>query len=173
MSGQYQEYLRDHIQNVKNAWEWMRERLYTLGWNADSEWMNAQINLHDNSKYGREEFAPYDAYFYGSNRSSRVAENFNRAWLHHIHHNPHHWQHWVLIQDDGPVGALEMPENYVYEMIADWWSFSWKKGNLREIFGWYEENKGNMLLHEKTRRLVETILEEMKTELDRKEENQC
>ena len=33
---------------------------------------------------------------------------------------------------------LEMPYDYIIEMICDWWSFSWQSGNLYEIFKWYE-----------------------------------
>lgn len=45
---------------------------------------------------------------------------FNAAWLHHIHHNPHHWQHWILRQDDGREVVLVPPNAVVNEMIADW-----------------------------------------------------
>jgi hypothetical protein len=37
------------------------------------------------------------------------------AWLHHLNHNPHHWEHWVLKGE-----ALQMPETYIREMVADW-----------------------------------------------------
>ena len=55
-----------------------------------------------------------------------------------------------------------MPKVYILEMIADWWSFSWKSDNLEEIFDWYDKHKDKMLLHEKTRKLVEDILEAIK-----------
>ena len=55
-----------------------------------------------------------------------------------------------------------MPERCVYEMVADWWSFSWVKQNLIEIFDWYEEHKGKMILHDNTRALVEDILFKIK-----------
>nr|DAE02562.1 MAG TPA: hypothetical protein [Siphoviridae sp. ctmYS12] len=29
---------------------------------------------------------------------------------------------------------MDMPYNYIIEMICDWWAFSWNKGNLQEIF---------------------------------------
>ena len=53
-------------------------------------------------------------------------------------------------------------------MIADWWSFSHKTGNLREIFDWYEKHKG-MVLHPNTRKLVESILDKIKKILDNEE----
>ena len=47
---------------------------------------------------------------------------------------------------------------YIIEMICDWWSFSWKKGELLEIFDWYDSHLPNMKLSELTQNKVETIL---------------
>ena len=63
-----------------------------------------------------------------------------------------------------------MPKNRVIEMICDWWSFSWKSGNLGEIFDWYEKHK-DMKLHENTRKFVEDILGKMKEELEKEKED--
>ena len=95
-------------------------------------------------------------------------QQFNHAWLHHIHNNAHHWQYWILNNDDPNKGEiiLDMPDNYIFEMICDWWSFSWAKGNLYEIFDWYNERKNYIKLSDKTRKKVEDILEKMKDELD-------
>jgi hypothetical protein len=130
---------------------------------------NAEV--HDNSKMSIEEYKSYDAYFYGNNRSHAVVNAFNLAWLHHIHNNPHHWQHWILVNDDEDAGtiALEMPLEYVYEMIADWWSFSWKNDNLMEIFDWYDKHKGRMILHKKTKEIVERILNAIKEKVKSEE----
>lgn len=80
---------------------------------------------------------------------------------------PHHWQYWVLINDDPEEGeiVLEMPYCYILEMICDWWSFSWFKGNLLEIFSWYEEHKNYIKLHPNTRKLVEDILSRIQNKL--------
>ena len=68
------------------------------------------------------------------------------------------------MHDDEPEEVLEMPIEFVVEMIADWWSFSFKKGDLSEIFGWYDKHK-DMKLHPKTRKLVEDILARIKVDL--------
>ena len=127
---------------------------------------------HDKSKNDPEEYDAYDNYFYGRNRSCAVVEYFNKAWLRHIHKNPHHWQHWVLINDDPKLGetCIEIPYQYVMEMICDWWSFSWKENNLFEIFRWYEDHKAHIKLHPDTRKLVEAILKEMQKKLYESEE---
>lgn len=85
----------------------------------------------------------------------------------HIHRNPHHWQHWVLINDDPEEGEilLEMPYCYILEMICDWWSFSWEKRSLFEIFLWYDEHRDYIKLHSNTRKIVEGILNRMRERL--------
>ena len=51
-----------------------------------------------------------------------------------------------------------MPRHYIIEMICDWWAFSWKSGNLMEIFDWYNKHKDYMKLSEATRNTVVRIL---------------
>lgn len=160
MSTKYTQYIIEHKENVLKAYLWLKEHgIMELT-------IDEQINIHDMSKYTEEEYDPYDAYFYG-NKTKKVQEEFDYAWLHHIHNNPHHWQYWVLINDEDGTKALEMPENYVIEMISDWWAFSHKSGNLYEIFDWYKKNKKRQILHENTRKLVEEILDKIKAELDK------
>lgn len=165
MSYLYNEYLYDHIEGVRKAYHWLVEH----GIVRDD--CNLDIDKHDLSKRGAEEYDAYDKYFYGGNKSYKVVTDFNYAWLHHIHLNPHHWQYWVLIHDDEPEEVLEMPYDFVVEMICDWWSFSWRSGNLEELFDWYEKHKA-MKLHEKTRKLVEDILDKIKAELEKEKENE-
>lgn len=171
MSVLYDNYLREHIDAVNSAYRWL----------CDNDCISNDIKMtcptfftsHDESKYSSFEYDPYDRYFYGNDRSAKVVNDFNRAWLHHIHNNPHHWQHWVLMEDDPKTGenyiCIEMPAFYVVEMISDWWSFSFRAGNLREIFDWYEKHKKTMKLHKNTRKLVEDILSKIAKKLD--EEN--
>ena len=167
MSIQYDEYLKQHKGNVKKGFEWIRDNLpELLKGDHDYEW---QIGTaHDQSKSDPEEYDAYDKYFYGGNRSYAVVQDFNFAWLRHIHKNPHHWQHWVLIHDDPKEDTtiLEMPYNYILEMVCDWWAFSWTKGNLEEIFKWYDDHKDYMKLHKRTRATVESILAKIKEKLN-------
>lgn len=169
MSVDYCKYLDQHTNNVFKGFEWIRNNIPEVLNDADCEF---QIRYcHDESKYSTEEFTPYDEYFYGGKKTEEVKNNFNLAWLHHIHNNPHHWQHWVLINDDPGEGMiiLDMPHNYIIEMICDWWAFSWSKGNLYEIFNWYDAHKAYMKLSDKTRMTVEDILDKLKTKLDEEE----
>lgn len=160
MSLAYCNYLDQHISCVTKGIRWFLENrpdiLRDFGLSTD----DLHICGHDQSKYSVEEFAAYDKYFYGKEKTAAVEENFNYAWLHHIHHNPHHWQYWVLIHDEAneQTKALAMPSIYILEMVCDWWSFSWAKGDLSEIFKWYDEHKDHMILHAETRKKIDILL---------------
>lgn len=155
MSYKYDSYLSEHIQNVKNGYDWLLQHFPEIDEKMNgNQWI---FGVHDASKYETEEYEAYDKYFYGGNKSYKVVKDFKLAWLHHIHNNPHHWQYWILQHDDEPEEILEMPYCYVIEMICDWWSFSWKENKLDEILKWYEKHK-DMKLHPNTRKLVEDIL---------------
>lgn len=166
MSREYDNYLEQHKGNVRKGFEWIRENLPKLIENIPNlEW---QICFnHDQSKTEPDEYDAYDKYFYGNNRSYQVVQDFNYAWLRHIHRNPHHWQYWILTNDDPDLGEiiLDMPANYIIEMICDWWAFSWSKGDLTEIFKWYEERKEYIKISNKTRKEVESVLRMIKEKL--------
>ena len=162
MSKRYDEYLHSHIMNVGKAGRYMVENLSDTGIfdGVGVDEFVRNVWFHDESKRGKDEYDAYDAYFYGE----RDQGAFDRAWLHHIHNNPHHWQHWLLMNDDGKyrepwkVVPLEMPKVHALEMVADWWSFSWRSGDLRGIFEWYDANRENIVLHDATREYVESVL---------------
>ena len=161
MSLEYDLYLQEHKENVFKGLEWIHENIPEVLEGCNYPALEQQIRYgHDASKSEPDEYVAYDKYFYGRNRSFAVVEHFNQAWLMHQKRNPHHWQYWVLINDDPGEGMiiLDMPYNYIIEMICDWWAFSWAKGDLREIFKWYVAHKDYMKLSDKTRKIVDNIL---------------
>ena len=175
MSIEYDLYLNEHKMNVMAAFDWLAKNVLDgkRYYDKIGRITACMIRNHDETKYESDEYIAYDEYFYGTEPVKEpviVKRRFDYAWLHHIHNNPHHWQHWVLINDDAELGAvaLEMPIEYVIEMVCDWWSFGWKNNNLYEIFDWYEKNKDHMILHENTRKEVEYILKEMRKMLYKK-----
>lgn len=134
-----------------------------------------RLVIHDWSKFLPCEWFPYVEYFYGRRAWLRDNEPddcrfwelaapyhaaFDRAWLHHQHRNPHHWQHWILREDDGQVKWLEMPDNFVREMVADW------MGAGRAITGrwsadeWFAKNQALIQLHPAVLAKVEQLLAE-------------
>ena len=168
MSREYDLYLEQHKKAVADGFYWIKKNLPELIvdlYDVDYEYQIAFD--HDTSKTNLDEYVPYDLYFYGGNRSYQVVQDFNYAWLKHIHRNPHHWQYWVLNNDEPTQGQiiLDMPYQYILEMICDWWAFSWRSGDLTEIFTWYDNHKNYMKLGERTRVTVEDILAQIKTKL--------
>lgn len=92
--------------------------------------------------------------------------DFQHAWLHHIHHNPHHWQHWILQQDDGRQFVLLPPKGAIInEMIADWIGAGSKINAhptmmvcVAETIVWYVANASKMQLRQPVRHHVEETL---------------
>ena len=172
MSLEYDNYLKEHKANVEAALVWLQDNLpevlnYKDEEGNDFDWEWQIVLKHDVSKSDPEEYDAYDNYFY-RNKSFENTRNFNLAWLHHIHVNPHHWQYWVLINDEPKEGTicLDMPYNYIIEMICDWCSFSFKTGNLSEIFNWYDKHKAHILLSNDTREIVEDILGKIRQKVE-------
>lgn len=167
MSYQYDQYLVQHKANVKKGLDWIQENLPDLIKGTDNiKWLIEFA--HDQSKSDPDEYAAYDEYFYGGNRSFAVVQAFNSAWLSHIHRNPHHWQHWVLIHDDPnePEECIEIPYQYLIEMICDWWSFSWNQGDLKEVFSWWDKHKDYIKLHKNSRQIIISVLSQIKSKLE-------
>lgn len=200
MSLEYEMYLKKHCEAVRNCVMWFVQRMDPK--TIDDILPNVEINTvlnnvvnHDRSKYDIEEYDAYDNYFYRDGKNSPDGKmEFDLAFLHHIHNNPHHWQHWVLIDDEGDsdldghqVKAMDMPDNYILEMIADWWSFSYNKyleaiynnskdgeseadeeiyNNLYGIFDWYESHRDSIIFSMLTRNKVERFLDILKHYLD-------
>ena len=83
MSFQYDQYLANHRANVKRGFDWLCENLPDVTNNiSDAAW---QIEFaHDKSKDEEDEYNAYDEYFYGNNRSYKVVQDYEKAWLIHI-----------------------------------------------------------------------------------------
>lgn len=108
---------------------------------------------------------------------------FDKAWLHHQNRNDHHWQYWVLINDQGEIvrtgssmfptlfrmlsseTCLEMPEECVLEMVADWAGAGRAIHGRYDLASWYLKNKDNIVLHPKSRALVEKVIKELENTL--------
>jgi len=133
--------------------------------------------MHDNSKFRLDELMPYARFFYGDYKSiqefngdvrnrylssgcykEKVEEDFDLAWLKHIHRNKHHWQHWLLQEDDGSLKKLGMEGKYIDEMIADWNGAGMAKNGINDTRNWYLKNRENIKLNGRTKHIVETCL---------------
>ena len=126
--------------------------------------------IHDLSKLKPSEWIPYRDYFYSKtdvstftvtsstgfiSHKSYNQRRFDEAWNSHQKVNKHHWQYWVLLKDDGTIEALEMPDVYRREMLADWRGAGKAIHGKDETKAWYLKNKHKMVLHKETREWIE------------------
>lgn len=148
----------------------MRAHLSYLGYVLRHKWfvflacLNLRVPLHqaiihDWQKFTPSEWGPYVHTFYAPDGTTwyKPGRSFNYAWLHHQHYGPHHWQYWVLREDSGAIIALEMPDRFAREMVADWIGAGRALGKPDTV-AWYLANYEKYVLHPDTRRRVEELL---------------
>jgi len=128
--------------------------------------------IHDLSKFRPSEFIPYARYFYGNWPKRRtvspgekyfyhvlckedVNQQFDKAWLLHIHRNPHHWQFWLLQEDSGSVKLLPVPRKYLIEMGCDWIGAGKAITGKDNLKTWYIQNKEKIQLNELSKQFIE------------------
>lgn len=129
--------------------------------------------IHDWTKFLPCEWFAYAEKFYGKKVNENEPDDcrywmargpvdaaFRHAWNHHQKANRHHWQYWLLTNDsdDPKHRPLDMPDSYVREMVADWAGAGRAITGTLDVIGWYRKNRGNILLSENTRNLVEFLL---------------
>lgn len=160
-SDEYDSYIEKHVENVRKAWvQFMRpvilelypELITTIEYHLDN---------HDASKYAEEEYDGYCNWFYPSKACPKNQFLYDRAWLHHQKFNPHHWQYWVIITDEGQIHPIDMPVEYIVEMLCDWHSFTGVDPNSTAYL-WYTQHRNSMHLSENTIKLVEELIEYLK-----------
>ena len=168
---EYEEYLKEHTKNIRKAWNWIKKSAKTIPGEKEKiiDW---NIYLHDDTKTVDDEYYPYYDYFYNRDKKGKcknkyAEKNFRIAKLKHFHRNPDHWQHWVLYDSTGFCVALDMPYEYIVEMVCNWWSYSWAEGDLWSIFDWYIKNEKKMKLSKNTTEDLEYILAELEKALIR------
>ncbi|MCF8002324.1 MAG: DUF5662 family protein [Halanaerobiales bacterium] len=98
---------------------------------------------HDISKFSGSEFWAYAAYFYKD--KEKYKHQFEMAWRHHYFNNKHHWQHWI----DREGKPIEIPDQYIEQMIIDWEAMGLKFGGTAKKY--YLNNKDKIKLAPKTR----------------------
>jgi hypothetical protein len=119
---------------------------------------------HDLSKFLPGEFIAYAGCFYETHHGNEEIKtpaseesSYALAWLVHQKRNRHHWQWWVLYGEENGPAAVPMKDQYIKEMVADWWGAGRAQGQP-DIIAWYRANREKMLLHPSTRRKVEHLL---------------
>lgn len=155
---QNKEYIETHIENIKKAYNWIKEYCPEILENVDKKELEKNIEKHDASKYSKEEFMPYARYFFLGDKE-KYQKEFDVAKWHHYKHNPHHPEYW-----DGKV----MPEVYIIEQICDWWTFGWKSNDLADIFKFNKNNeeKFKKLMHPKSYARLQELLKILQKKLN-------
>jgi len=77
---------------------------------------------HDLSKYSPVEFINGVKFYTGKaspHLGERKAYGYSKAWLNHKGRNKHHGEYWQDIGSDGFTHPIDMPKNYLIEMICD------------------------------------------------------
>lgn len=165
--GEYYTYLLDHINGVSASWHNVLKAAMKYDDRSYDPNMfqivDELVEKHDESKYEDIEFTAYCDFFYPDPDRGfpKDQEAFDAAWLHHIHNNPHHPQHWILRNDDGTEEILDMPIEYICEMLCDWHSFSYKEPRST-AYRWYQDNKNRIQLSDNTREEVEYLIQYLK-----------
>jgi len=159
---EYNDYLDNHINNVILAFELCdKNRLKELTEYNDEDLIDIkeQIECHDQSKYGEEEWEPYLNWFYPIDENASKDEyGYDIAWIHHCHNNPHHFQYWICIDDDGTTRPIDMPLNYIIEALCDWHSFSAKNSDST-AYKWWQDHKDVFAMTDKTKEWFDTLCE--------------
>jgi len=123
----------------------------------------SQLEIHDLSKWTDAEFLGYAKHFKGGG----APDDFANAWLHHIHFNPHHWQYWLFPDNYTPKGskvesgAVEMPQNFALEMIADWMGAGRAYAGSWDMAAWLSENIPRIRVHSQTAAYIRGILDSL------------
>lgn len=181
MSLAYEYYLKEHRDALAYMLTWIKDNTPELLLNIPEgiDFEHQILYGHDESKKSMEEYEAYDTFYYTNNQSYQALEDFNAAWLHHIHNNPHHWQHWVLIVDDvggrenadvkNGINLIEIPYHYILEMVMDWFTFGVREQDMYSTKKWYAEHKHTIKLNSDSRKVLESILDTIYQRLDQDE----
>ncbi len=126
---------------------------------------------HDLSKYSPAEFLAGARYYQGNrspNNAEREATGVSKAWLHHKGRNKHHLEYWVDYGLGDSVGlqGMLMPVKLVVEMFCDRIAacIVYQKEEYTDAspYEYYERGRKHLLLHPRTRKLLERMLRMLK-----------
>lgn len=163
----YNEYIREHRNNVFKAWQEMQIKCKDEPFIVD-DWLygiiTQEIKYHDMTKYSSEEFTQYRKNFYPCSEEEKDKAEFEKACKHHYANNSHHWQYWI--NDDGTFKKAvpwDMMIAYV-EMVCDWTAMAYKFGD--NALSYYEKNKNEIKIEPEHIEFIERILKSMASQLE-------
>lgn len=131
--------------------------------------------LHDLSKYSPAEFFVGARYYQGDrspNNAEREALGYSTAWMHHKGRNKHHYEYWSDYSLNGGMRPVPMPRRYIAEMFMD--RIAACKVYLQGAYtdeaplAYYRKGKDHRLLHARTRKHLEFLLNMLAHEGEKK-----
>lgn len=163
----YEEYILQHKQNVKDAWNYLQIEFPNYPFVTDkyiNYYITKLVDKHDDSKYEDIEFEPYRKFFYPTAEDTNkdiIQKEYDKAWVHHYSNNPHHWEYWVEFDKNKERECLRfIREAFLIERICDWMAMS--KYNHNKVIDWYNDNIGTMYLPDDDRKFIEDIIFKLK-----------
>lgn len=122
--------------------------------------------LHDLSKYSFVEFFNGAKYYTGTtspHHKEREDKGYSAAWLHHKGRNKHHPEYWYdFNKEAGCYMPVKMPNKYLAEMFCDRIAasktYSGKNFTPDVPLNYFLNNKGNIIMHEETKKEIEMLL---------------
>lgn len=164
---EYKQYIVDHINEVQRQYAKYKplfEKLFpeVFEYTELSELMEYTIQIHDQSKFSKEEFQLYCDWFFPDPVKGKISgTEFNGAWLHHIHCNPHHPQHWLYYDEDTKkVTAYDIPDVNLIDLLCDWLAMSVYKKDT--IWAYWEASGKNKQYSLNTRTKLKWAIREIK-----------
>ena len=126
---------------------------------------------HDLSKYMPSEFVVGARYYQGDrspNNAEREDIGYSSAWLHHKGRNKHHYEYWIDYSTKyvkGGMAPAPMPVKYIVEMLMDRIAackvYKKEQYTPQSPLEYYRSGKDPAPLHDKTRMLLEMLLNRM------------
>lgn len=125
--------------------------------------------FHDMSKYSPTEFLVGVKFYQGTrspNNAEREEAGYSSAWLHHKGRNKHHYEYWIDYSSKSIQGGMvpaPMPDKYIIEMLMDRIAackvYQGEKYTDASPLAYYKLGKDPAPMHEKTRKMLELLLE--------------
>ena len=161
----YLKYLNQHISCVAKAYNHLKIIIPDLFDGFSDEVIKLteeHIKEHDSIKFDPERLRIYGEHFL--NKYDK--DEYNKLIWEHIQKCPHHFQHWLIFYTPQRIEALEIPYDYIIEMICDWYSFSFIKNDETEIVLWYKKYRNSMIFAPKTQIIIDNIIDKIQKYLE-------
>lgn len=163
---EYLNYIERHYDNVQKAFNEVTEKLSKVEGsliNDDAIYylLKGEVENHDLSKLGVQEFVQYRRKFFSTKEELRnsdpeiIKEDFNRAWEHHYLNNDHHWEY--INSSWSSEGETLGNKVRIIHMVIDWTAMGYEFGDNARLY--YEANRDKIELLPSCRKYLNEVLD--------------